>query len=102
MLTKFFVRQRDKDTIKSVVYRLFLQDCKHYLVKRHPSVDSTTVQLVASVIWPYLPDIVKCGYKEKSRSCYGGAKIKLLMVLTQSNFDKMMELRDLADLYTAA
>ena len=102
MLTKFFVRQRDKDTIKSVVYRLFLQDCKHYLVKRHPSVDSTTVQLVASVIWPYLPDIVKCGYREKSKRCYVGAKIVLPMVLTQSNFDKMMELRGLADLYTAA
>ena len=101
-MSNIFCRQRGKNTMKCVVYRLFLEECKYYMVKRHPSVDNTTVELIASAIWPYLPDIVKCGYKEKSKSCYGGAKIKLPMVLTQSNFDKMMELRDLADLYTAA
>ena len=72
------------------------------MVKRHPSVDNTTVELIAGAIWPDLSDIVKCGYKEKSRSFYAGAKLTSPMVLTQSNFDKMMELRDLADLYTAA
>ena len=81
-------------------YWLFVLDCKYFIQKRLAYVDSLILNYVGSNIWPHLPDDMRQDYKEKAiKLTRSNERHEAPLMLSQTDFELMMHLRSLTDIY---